>query len=204
MAFKGVAFDFGNVISLPQAEGVMEELASLAAMERTLFESLLWANRPEYDRGTLTGVEYYRNFLSKAGVFLDDKTLERMIAVDLKSWARINPGTERLMADIKMAGYKLGILSNMPHEFLAIARGKFPVFDLPHAAIYSCEVGSIKPEERIYREMVSALGIAAEELIFFDDMPVNVEKACSLGIRAFIWKDADSAREELRRLSLPL
>jgi putative hydrolase of the HAD superfamily len=202
MAFKGVAFDFGNVISQPQDPGVMEELARLAGMERTRFESLLWPNRTEYDRGTLTGVEYYRGFLAKAGVFPDDRILEQLVAADLKSWARINPDTERLMADIKGAGYKLGILSNMPHEFLAIARGRFPVFDLPHVSIYSCEVGSIKPEEQIYREIVSALGIAAEELIFFDDIPVNVEKACSLGIRAFIWKDAGSAREELRRLSL--
>jgi putative hydrolase of the HAD superfamily len=204
VAIKGVAFDFGNVISLPQDTGVIDELASIAGMERPRFEPLLWAARGEYDRGTLTGIEYYRGFLAQAGVFPGEAALEKMVAIDLKSWARINPETVKLMEDVKKAGLKLGILSNMPHEFLAIARETIPVFRLPHGAIFSCEVDSIKPEEKIYRETLSALGLKPEEMAFFDDIAVNVEKARSLGIRAFIWKDSKTARSDLETLSVSL
>jgi putative hydrolase of the HAD superfamily len=205
MSIKGVAFDFGKVICFPPAEdGSLEELAGLAGMERTAFEALLWPNRDEYDRGTVSGVEYYRNFLARAGVFPDEETLKKMVVIDSASWTRINPGTVRLMEDVKKAGLKLGILSNMPHEFLAMAREKFPVFSLPHAGIFSCESGSIKPEEKIYRDCCAALELTPAELVFFDDMPVNIEKACSLGMRGFVWQGPEAARETLRMLSVPV
>ncbi|AEF85939.1 HAD-superfamily hydrolase, subfamily IA, variant 3 [Treponema primitia ZAS-2] len=204
MSIKGVAFDFGNVISLPQDTGVIDELVAIAGMERPRFEPLLWAARGEYDRGTLTGIEYYRGFLAKAGVFPAETALEQMVAIDLKSWSRINPETVKLMEDVKNAGLKLGILSNMPHEFLAMARKNIPVFQLPHRGIFSCEVDSIKPEEKIYRETLSALGLEPEEMAFFDDIAVNVDKARSLGIQAFIWKDSKTARADLETLSVTL
>jgi putative hydrolase of the HAD superfamily len=202
VAIKGVVFDFGKVISFPPEDGVLRRMAALAGMELGKFESLLWPNRTEYDRGTVSGVEYYRTFLAKGGVFPDDETLKKIHSIDLESWANINPDTVRLMEDIKNAGYKVAILSNMPHDFLALCRDRYPVFSLPHVGIFSCERGSIKPEEKIYRDLFAALVLEPEELVFFDDMPVNVEKACSLGMRGFVWQDPETARETLRGLSL--
>ncbi|WP_010258191.1 HAD family hydrolase [Treponema primitia] len=201
---RGVVFDYGKVISFPPEDRVMEKMAALAGMDIEKFETLLWPYRAEYDRGTISGLEYYRFFLSKGGVSLDDETLRKIHALDLESWSRINADTVRLMEDIKNAGYKLGILSNMPHDFLAIARERYPVFSLPHGGIFSCESASIKPEEKIYRDLFAALSLEPEELVFFDDMPVNIDKACSLGMRGFVWQDPDIARETLRGLSIPV
>jgi putative hydrolase of the HAD superfamily len=108
------------------------------------------------------------------------------------------------MEDVKKAGLKLGILSNMPRDVLTRARDRFPVFSLPHAGIFSCESGSIKPEEKIYRDLFAALSLEPEELVFFDDMPVNIEKACSLGMRGFVWQDPETARAALQKLSIPV
>jgi putative hydrolase of the HAD superfamily len=204
VAIKGVVFDFGKVISFAPEDGVMRTMAALAGMEIGKFESLLWPNRTEYDRGTVSGVEYYRTFLAKGGAFPDDETLRKIHAIDLESWANINPGTVRLMEDIKNAGYKLAILSNMPRDFLTLCRDRYPVFSLPHVGIFSCERASIKPEEKIYRDLFAALALEPEELVFFDDMPVNIEKARSLGMRGFVWRDPETARETLRGLSLSI
>ncbi|MDR2758785.1 MAG: HAD family phosphatase [Spirochaetaceae bacterium] len=198
---KAVAFDYGKVISFPPENTVLDELAAAAGIGPQSLDALLWPHRNEYDRGTLTGKEYYRMLLAHGGVYPDEKTLEKMVDIDLKSWTHINPGTVSLMETIKAApDLKLGILSNMPHEFLALARGTIPVFDLPDSGIFSCEVGSIKPEEAIYRRLLSALGCEPEELVFFDDVRINVDKARSLGIQAFLWKDPETARAELNRL----
>jgi putative hydrolase of the HAD superfamily len=204
MSIRGVAFDYGKVICYPPDGIELKVLAEKVGMTRKAFESLMWSYRGDYDRGKLSGVEYYRNFLAAAGVFPDKWTLIKMVAVDLSSWTRINKGTEQLMKDVKRAGFKLGILSNMPRDFLVMARMRFPVFKLPHAGIFSCEAASVKPEEKIYRDCCAALGLEPEELVFFDDMPVNIEAACSLGIRGFVWKDPETARETLRRLSVPV
>jgi putative hydrolase of the HAD superfamily len=108
------------------------------------------------------------------------------------------------MEDVKKSGLKLGILSNMPHDFLPIARSRFPFFQLCDVEIFSCEVNSVKPEEPIYQALLSALGCRAEETAFFDDIPVNVDAALALGFKSYVWKGPENARQELRRLSVPV
>jgi len=116
---------------------------------------------------------------------------------DCASWSRINPETEKLMADLRAAGFKIGILSNIVKPFLAFALDEIPVFKVPDAAVFSCEVDAVKPEEKIYRILCEALGCAADEIVFFDDTVANVEGAEKFGIHAFHWRDADDARKQL-------
>jgi putative hydrolase of the HAD superfamily len=117
-----------------------------------------------------------------------------MTRLDSAAWTHLNPETVRLMEDVKKAGYTLGILSNMSHEFLAWARENVSGFRLADVSVFSCEEGLIKPESAIYETLLARLGCPATEAIFFDDIPVNVEKARDFGIKAYIWKDADTAR----------
>jgi putative hydrolase of the HAD superfamily len=196
------AFDFGRVISLPQDENFMKDLGAIAGLPADLMETLVWEYRDDYDRGKLDGEDYYRIMLESRGLKPDRATLKKLLQADLDSWKNVNPGTVRLMEEVKAAGLKLGILSNMPPDFLAFARATLPVFGLPHRAVFSCEAGAVKPEEKIYRVLLAALDCAPEELVFFDDTLRNVDKAAELGIRAFLWRDPETAREELRRLGV--
>ena len=204
MSIKAIVFDYGQVISFPQDPKVMDQLAERAGVSRQKFAPLLWSLRGEHDKGLITAREYYRNVLSQLGVVMDDKNIDEMIMIDYESWKNINPGTVELMEDVKKAGYILGILSNMPHDFLVWARKNIPVFSLPHIGIFSCEVNCIKPDEVIYRKLLSMAAVKAEELVFFDDNPENVENACALNIKAFIWKDPENARRELLSLGVRL
>lgn len=196
---RAVVFDFGKVISFPPDPGIMDELASVAGIDVKTMDTLVWAYRGEYDRGILNGKDYYRTML---GPSVDDATLEQLVKIDLGSWKRINPDTVMLMEDIKAAGYTLGILSNMPQEFLDWARVSLPVFRLPHLGIFSCETGSIKPETAIYEILLHSLSCRPEEVVFFDDIPINVEKACSLGIQGLVWQDPQTARDILQKMQV--
>jgi putative hydrolase of the HAD superfamily len=204
MNVTAVVFDFGKVISLPQDAGFMQTLAAFAGLPAAVMEELLWSYRDEYDRGVITGEEYYRSMLASRGVRPDDALVRQMLRFDLDSWKNLNPGTLRLMEDVKAAGRKLGILSNMPADFLEFARASLPVFSRCDAAVFSCEVGSIKPEAKIYETLLSALGCPPGEVVFFDDTARNVAAAAQTGIRAFLWKDPEAARGELRGLGLDL
>ena len=216
MNIKAVVFDYGQVITFPQDPKVIDALAERAGVPRPRFEPLLWSLRVEYDRGTITAADYYRNVLASLNVRMDDKGIDEMIAMDLESWRNINPGTEKLMEDIKKAGYTLAILSNMPHDFLARARREIPVFSLPHLGLFSCEVNLVKPDKAIYLELLSRLsetaatndaessGIKGEEIVFFDDNPDNVKSAKDLNINAFVWESPEAARRELLSLGVKL
>ncbi|MDR3161010.1 MAG: HAD family phosphatase [Spirochaetaceae bacterium] len=202
---KAVAFDYGRVLSLAPEDTVIDEIARLAGLDRKILEPLVWKYRGEFDRGTVTGRDYYRSLLALGGVEPGEEVIEQIVRLDLQSWTRINAGTVKLMEDVKnRGGCKLGILSNMPQEFLDLARKTIPAFALADAAVFSCEVGVIKPEPAIYCALFAVLDCPPEELVFFDDIQENVDAALALGIRAFLWKDPESAREELRRLNLPV
>jgi putative hydrolase of the HAD superfamily len=201
---KAVVFDFGRVISLSPEDSVWEEIAALVGLDADTLGVFIWRFRDEYDRGSFSCIEYYRTILKAAGVVADDACVAEMARLDSAAWTRINPATVRLMEDVKKAGYTLGILSNMSHDFLAWARGNVPVFGLSDVSVFSCEEGSIKPEPVIYETLLARLGCPAAEVIFFDDIPVNVEKARDFGIKAYIWKDADTARGTLREHGISL
>ena len=204
MSIKAVVFDFGQVISIPLDPVKIEKLAKLAGVEREQFESVFWSLRKEYDRGTIDAREYYRAVLSRLGTSLDEEGINEMIRLDYEIWKHINNHTVTLMEDIKKQGYILGILSNMPHDFLAWARKNLSVFSLPHKSLFSCEVKLIKPEQAIFRKLLSILGIESRDLVFFDDSAENVDSAKTLGIEAFLWKTPKNARAELLSLGVRL
>ena len=204
MGINAVVFDYGQVISLPQDPKVPGLLAEKAGVPRAQFEPLIWSLRDDYDRGTITAREYYRLILSRLGVHKDDKGIDELIEMDHRSWQNINPGTVKLMEDVKKAGYTLGILSNMPHDFLAWARENIPVFSLPHTSVFSCEFNLIKPEKAIYAKLLSLLGLPGNEVAFFDDREDNIESARALGIEAFLWDSPENARRTLLSLGVRL
>jgi putative hydrolase of the HAD superfamily len=197
---QAAAFDYGGVISLPQDEKDMEDLAALAGIDTSLMRRIYWDNRPIYDQGLVNGEEYFKNILADVGVFPDPELLNSLVDRDVQSWSRINPATEKLMEELKAGGLKIGILSNMVKDFLDKNRNALPVFSIPDTLIFSCDVDAVKPEERIYRILLDRLGCKAEELVFFDDLEPNVSAARKLGIEGIIWQGVDHAREQLRSL----
>jgi len=204
LSIKAVVFDYGNVISIHQDPKTMDKLAGLAGIERKKFESTLWSLRSGYDRGTISAKEYFKTVLSALAVSMDEKSIEELIEIDTNSWKNVNTETEALMKEIKAAGYLVGILSNMPSVFLVWARKNLPVFSLPHVGLYSCDVNLVKPEEAIYRKLLSMLNVEAGELVFFDDKVENIKGAEAIGIKAILWKDPKEARRELISLGAKL
>jgi putative hydrolase of the HAD superfamily len=196
------------VISQEPAGETLEEMARLTGVPEALFERIRMAYRDDYDRGTLRGREYYQKVMREAGVPVTDPRdfdalADRITLLDVHSWARINGETEALIRAIREAGYKTGVLSNMPHDFLENEPEVLRLFDLCDPCIFSCRYNLIKPEPAIYQVLIDALGCAPEEIIFFDDLPVNVEGARNMGITAYRWENAETARGILAGLGIP-
>ncbi|MDR1587655.1 MAG: HAD family phosphatase [Treponema sp.] len=200
MSIKAVVFDYGGVICFPPDATAERRLAELTGLSVETLNGLNRKYRGEYDRGTFDGGAYYKYILSQAGLFPDEGRLEEIARADNEGWKRINGETLALMRDIKAAGFRVGILSNMPRDFLAWARKNIPVFTGLDAAVFSCEYNLIKPEAAIYEKLREKTGFDYGEIVFFDDLPDNVQKAGELGIKSFVWKGPAAAREELKKI----
>ena len=90
--------------------------------------------------------------------------------------------TEELIRDLKAAGYKLYVLSNMSREFIDFLR-RFPVYGLFDGEVVSCEEHTVKPEPQIYRILLERYGLDPAQTLFVDDRPCNIAAAEELGIR---------------------
>ncbi|MCL2479575.1 MAG: HAD family phosphatase [Treponema sp.] len=202
MKIKAAAFDYGKVICNPPRESVWAEIASLACVTWDRIDPVYRRYRLDYDRGKFSAAGFYKKILDELGMVVDDEKIAQMGELDLGSWKDINAETVELMQDLMKAGKLVGVLSNMPFDFLQIARRSLPVFSLPNVGIYSCEAGSVKPEKEIYLKLLDELKCRAEEVVFFDDLPDNIEGALKLGIQARLWEDCRKARRDLAELGV--
>ena len=89
--------------------------------------------------------------------------------------------------DLRQAGYKTAILSNMERRMLGVMREKLAWLDEFEVQMYSCEVGMIKPDAEIYLECCRRLGCQPEEVLFLDDKKVNTEGAKSIGMQSYVF-----------------
>lgn len=102
--------------------------------------------------------------------------------------------------ELKAQGYGVYYLSNFSdkaHVECADALDFLPYTD---GGILSYRDKVIKPDERIYRLLLSRYGLKAEECVFLDDMPPNVEAARRLGFYGIVFQTREQAEEELQGL----
>ena len=123
--------------------------------------------------------------------------MKKIALLDMQSWRKFRQDVTDWGLSLQKQGFKLGILSNMPTEFLQYYRNEIPLFVHADYACFSCEVHVIKPEPEIYNIVLDGLGVRPEEAVFYDDMQVNIDAACNLGIHACLWTGLENARNAL-------
>ncbi|MEO1062471.1 MAG: HAD family phosphatase [Actinomycetota bacterium] len=113
--------------------------------------------------------------------------------------ARPHPAVAERARELAAAGYRLAILTNNVREWHEW-RSNVPL-DVFDVVIDSSEVGLRKPDPAIYELVLSRLGVGAEQAVFLDDHPTNVEAAQALGMGGVVvTADLDGALAELDQL----
>lgn len=200
---KTVIFDYGNVISQTQTGDCAAQMEAMTGVPAQVFRSVYDRFRFEFDRGTITGGQMYSQLLEAEGyhqLAADQQLMDRIARLDMESWRPVHQDVTDWGLSLKTSGLKLGILSNMPTEFLTYYEDEIELFKAAHYACFSCRVGLIKPEPAIYHHVLEGLGVAAQESVFFDDMAVNVEAACALGIHGFVWRGLEQGKRDLQQV----
>jgi putative hydrolase of the HAD superfamily len=104
----------------------------------------------------------------------------------------IRPGARAIVADVRAAGGKVGILTND----LAVFHGpawvaSIQFFHAIDALVDASTIGILKPDPRAYAQALDALGAAAGDVVFVDDQARNVEGARAMGIPTVQFDVAD-------------
>ncbi|MGC9292594.1 MAG: HAD family hydrolase [Acidobacteriaceae bacterium] len=197
MPLRAVVFDYGMVLSGPANPAAHQRQLELTRLPHAVFEENYWRLRLEYDRGALNGQGFWRELARNAAIMLDQPTIDRLIAQDILLWADLDPEMLRWAAQVRAAGLRTGILSNMGEELLAHIKKNFPWIHSFNHCTWSCELGLVKPDVAIYQYTLERLGVRAEDALFLDDKIVNVEGARRVGMHAIHYRGLTTLQEDL-------
>lgn len=86
--------------------------------------------------------------------------------------------TINFIKQLKIAGYKLYILSNWDRDSFALLRQRYAeFFDLFDGLVISGFEGFIKPDREIYRILLQRYNLSSEQCLFIDDQEENTNAA---------------------------
>lgn len=104
------------------------------------------------------------------------------------SASKLYPNVVAYVRGLKGRGYSIYALSNTidPHAAAQHKRGVYILFD---ALFLSNETGLRKPDRAAFEHVLTEVGLAAGEMLFVDDDPVNVAAAASLGFQTILAVD---------------
>ena len=191
---KGVVFDFGGVISLsPLGDGgKLRDYCESVGLSRAAFDDGWRKYRAMWDGGECSFDELYRLTFENAGLPPPTpEQLEMLWRFDAEGWVRtLSPETLALMKDLKAAGKKIGILSNMSEDFhdKLFAPRCAEYIALADAEIISGIERLVKPDRPIYDLAARRLGLVPHDLLFLDDTESNVTAARRWGWRSHVYR----------------
>jgi 2-haloacid dehalogenase len=110
------------------------------------------------------------------------------------------PESVELLRQLKSEGYKLYGLTNWSAETFPVAWARFDFFRWFDGIVVSGEEKLIKPDPAIFELLLSRYGLKAEETVFIDDGPANVETAQHLGFKAIHFDNIGNVTRQLREI----
>jgi putative hydrolase of the HAD superfamily len=113
------------------------------------------------------------------------------------------PLTRAILDEVTRSGkYFIGAINNEPLELNQYRIEKFDLRRNFAVFFSSCYVRSRKPEATIFRVALEVSQRPAEQCIFIDDRPLNLEVPRRLGMNAVHYQDAQSLRAQLRKFDI--
>jgi len=186
-----VCFDLGGV--LVQLCHSWEEACQVAAIPvRTLPEASARQRRAvasAYERGHIDEQRFYTELADATGGAYS----AREIAAVHHAWTRTEyPGVAGLLTQLRtLDGIRIACLSNTNAAHWRRLSPEAPGPDDEYPSLAHIEIklashllGLAKPDLDIYHAARQRFGVAAESVVFFDDLPENVASARSAGWRA--------------------
>lgn len=201
-----VVFDIGKVL-VPEGDRVPRLVNFITEcglpVDTEALMNAYWAHRDAYDLG-MSDEEYWPKVLLDAGLSpteIEHVDSAALGALDGERNSATTSETSDFLAELHAAEVPVALLSNAPHSMARAVRTS-PWAQEIAAQVFSSEVGVAKPSQEIFRiaerEIEKSFGPhKRDDVVFFDDRPVNIEGAQAFGWQGQLWKGVGPARTVL-------
>jgi FMN phosphatase YigB (HAD superfamily) len=177
MRLEAIIFDIGNVLLHFDFDRAIRRIAPYCETEDVLILGLLEPLKHAFESGRISNEVFVEEACGLIGYEGDREEL----AV---AWQEIFDPVVETHALVKQLRGKLPLylLSNTNGLHAEYFLREYPVFENFQGAVYSHEVGMMKPDAEIYRHAVSQFGVNPNRTLFIDDLAANIEGARAEGL----------------------
>jgi putative hydrolase of the HAD superfamily len=195
---RNVIFDLGGVLIEWNPEQILAsyyaEPEMRAIMKTALFLHPDWL---QLDRGTLDEAELLGRVAGRTG----RPAAELSGLFDaIRASLHTKNDTVALLERLSARGVPLYCLSNMSADIFAYLRERHSFWDAFRGIVISGAIRMAKPDREIFEFLLERYGLEAQQTVFVDDNPPNIEAARELGIHAVWFKNARQCELELEEL----
>ncbi len=185
---KGIIFDYGNTLAISASltdslkQVLKNEKAEAIGIEIEAHLASLY--QPDQKIQPFWG-DVWASAFAKFGVAYSEEVAISHLKHFMLS-CKLYSYTIELLTDLKTAGYRLGLLSNVTgptHIFHNDIKNKgiSPFFD---SVVWSCETGYRKPSKKVFQIALEKLKLNHTEVIMVGDNEMaDIEGAMKLGIK---------------------
>ncbi len=190
---KNLIFDLGGVIIELDLERSIDTFGSLVTQKTDDFRQAFWKSDflTTYEVGRCTDVEFRQNVCDFFQTSMVDSDVDR-------AWNALLlhiPAERIALLKQLRKNHNLYLLSNTNAIHVkAVNQILYEQHQIENLNLlfdkvyYSHELGKRKPNAEIYEHVLADAGIKAEDSIFFDDSPLNVNGAEQVGIQTVLIK----------------
>ena len=105
------------------------------------------------------------------------------------------------LLELKKSGkYKTGLISNVGHDWLNKLLVDIKQTDLFDEIVLSSDVGTVKPDPRIFEIMADRLGLLESECVMVDDMLANIDGAERAGLHGIVFGTNRQLQDDFNKL----
>jgi putative hydrolase of the HAD superfamily len=195
---RNVIFDLGGVVFDWNPDHIVSRVQPVPELQASLKAALFGhADWRRFDRGTLTEAELIERLQARLGATRQEV---EVILDAVRNSLVEKPDTLELIRALKGQGTPLYCLSNMPASVYTHLRGRHNFWDVFSGIVISGEIQLMKPEPEVFLHLLETFSLRAQECVFVDDLPANVESARQVGLHAVLFKDAAQCGRELDRI----
>ncbi|OPY11959.1 MAG: Alpha-D-glucose-1-phosphate phosphatase YihX [Syntrophaceae bacterium PtaB.Bin038] len=191
---KAVIFDWGGVLIENPTEGILRYSREVLGIGSGCMLAAYRKLIPYFQEGKISEEEFWKGIRRRTGA----KGNLPPASLWLEAFEQAYVPKEDVFAvarEIHECGCRTGILSNteMPARPL-MDREPYRIFD---PLVLSWEVGSSKPQKKIFEVLIETLGLPPSDILFVDDVEANVRASRELGLRGHLFTDAQALRRAL-------
>ena len=194
-----IILDMGNVLLEWNKDkilrGVVKTEKDYMILDKAIFQSGLWER---LDLGTLTREELVLKVISMIGSIYQEKVQE--VVWNWPSYIEIYMEVFPLLVRLKEKGHRIFVLSNTSPVFYELLEEQLsPLNEILDGFVLSCDIKAIKPDPKMFEEILHKYDLNPENCIFLDDVKDNTKMAESLGIKAYQIKKRSDVVDILQR-----